>query len=291
MAERATDLSHLTVNDRFTILAIDHGSGLRRQFESLGGPVTDEEILTAKLAVVRTLGARCSALLADLSLARQANFPSVAGTHQGGLLISVDEADYDDTSQPPPAIPDQRQLEEARRLGASALKVVLYYDREAGDADERCRRISDIARTSHDAGFPLLVEPLPFGTANDSTWPVDLVAGDMAACDADIVKVPLPDGEALNTLELARRITNRIASTPWILLSSGSAFPAFIEKLTMAMEGGASGFAAGRSLWGDLIIEAHNPQAQIDALNRIEKAVEVVERARISLRSDDSGTR
>ena len=270
----SSDVYRLSTSGRFTILAIDHGDVLRHHFALDGVEMTDSRLKEAKLAVVRSLAPRCSAVLVDLELAEEPEFVNLKASAGFGLLVSVDEADYDVVNQPLPSIPDSDQIERAKRAGAAALKVVVYYDRDSVDADVRRERISAIVEKGRRAGLPLLVEPLPTSRAAEASWPVELVARDMADAGAAIVKVPLPNQSEIETRELAERITGLLGAIPWIILSSGSAFPEFLERLRGAMAGGASGFAAGRSLWDDLITRPGDALVKGDALRRLDLVIE-----------------
>ncbi len=269
-----SDVYRLSTSGRFTILAIDHGDVLRHHFALEGVEMTDSRLKEAKLAVVRSLAPHCSAVLVDLELAEEPEFVDLKAGAGFGLLVSVDEADYDVVHQPLPSVPDSDQIERAKRAGAAALKVVVYYDRDSVDADARRERIGAIAEMGRRAGLPLLVEPLPTGRVDEASWPVELVARDMADAGAAIVKVPLPNQSAIETRELAERITELLGTVPWIILSSGAAFPEFLERLRGAMAGGASGFAAGRSLWDDLITRPDDHDATSDALRRLNLVIE-----------------
>ena len=282
------DLTRLTRDDRFTILAIDHGNVLRRQVDAQSADSTPLGIEQAKLAVVQSLAPRCSAVLADLSLVQHPEFLRTMSESKFGLLVSVDEADYDEVHQPAPAIPDIDTVRRAKFAGASALKVVVYYDRDQVDSIARLDRVAAIAELSGQVGLPLLVEPLPFGPDLDAGWPVALVARDMAEAGAAIVKVPLPHGTGADVCNLAKEITDALGPIPWVLLSSGSSFPLFLDKLRNAMAGGASGFAAGRSLWDDLITRPHDARANSDALERLDRAVEAATGHSYSSLSDGS---
>jgi sulfofructosephosphate aldolase len=268
----------ISISGRFTILAIDHGS-IPRPTPDPGSRLNrDEEILSAKLSVVETLAADCSAVLADVALAQHSSFLSLPQRQHRGLILSVDESDYGAPTPPPPTVPDLALLERLCNLGAAAAKVVVYYDRRSADAAERRERVSSIVSACTNVGLPLLVEPLPLVDEFGPKWVVAEMAADMAACGAGIVKLPLPDEAEEELLAASEKTTAALGTIPWILLSSGSAFPNFVEKLEIAMSGGAAGFAAGRSLWDALIVRPSEPQAKLEAKRRLKQAVTVVER-------------
>jgi tagatose 1,6-diphosphate aldolase len=273
MNQVASQFGALTDRGRFTVLAIDHsslGSGLD---SAQAADTSAHEARAVKLDVVETLAPGCSAVLADVPLAESGPFQRMLARHRFGLIVSLDEAGYDWRAQLPPSLPSREKVEHLRTLGAAAAKVVVYYHPAAPDAAQRRSIVSAIAVETERVGLPLLVEPLPRTGDALSTWPADTVASEVAACGASIVKLPLPDIPSKRLGALAGRITASLGSVPWILLSSGDPFPSFMTKLTIAMDGGASGFAAGRSLWDQLVSRPRDPSARREARRRLDEAI------------------
>ncbi len=101
-------------------------------------------------------------------------------------------------------------------------------------------------------------------------WPVAEVARRVSGTGADILKLPLTLGS--QTAELAAEITKAADGIPWIPLSSGAPYSEFLETLHVALLGGAAGFAAGRSIWSDLIVDVTNQTARREASQRLEGA-------------------
>ena len=44
-----------------------------------------------------------------------------------------------------------------------------------------------------------------------------------------------------------------VGAVPWTLLSAGVEFEAFVDQVGNAMDAGASGFIAGRAIWGEAV--------------------------------------
>jgi sulfofructosephosphate aldolase len=224
-----------------------------------------------KTAVLELLAMQCTAVLID---ARMATSEIQWQPPQGvGLIVGLDEYDYDDVTFPPPNIPSREFLREVYRTGASAAKIVLYVDPRTSDATARCEVVAEIADHCHEEGLPLLVEPLPIPVTNgseDGPWPVVDVAAQVSRTGADILKLPFPSG--LAPANLATEITRAAGGTPWILLSSGVPYEEFIATLRAAMDGGAVGFAAGRSIWKDLVVDVTDERARREAVKRLEGA-------------------
>lgn len=267
VSERLTALA--TNEGRYVILAIDHGRSL---LSMLGhGEADDEPMREAKAAVLDLLATSCTAVLIDSRLARTVG--SLWHRPDGvELIVGLDDFDYDDVAFPPPSVPSRELLREVRLTGATAAKTVLYYDPDSSDAAVRCDVVAQIVERCHAEGLPLLVEPLPIPVAErgGAQWPVAEVARQVSKAGADILKLPMPLGS--QTADLAAEITRAAAGTPWILLSSGAPFSEFLETLQVAMSGGAAGFAAGRSIWSDLILDVTNETARCEASRRLQVA-------------------
>ena len=260
-----------TADGRYAILAIDHGQSLLSMLGHDDQP--DDAILRdSKAAVLQLLGNQCTAALIDLRMAETIGdgwHPPVGVP----LIVGVDEFDYDDVMFPPPNVPTREVLQGLRDVGASAAKIVLYYDPFSSDAAARCSIVAEVVERCHHVGLPLLVEPLPIpigGPVDQPPWPVDEVARQVSRTGADILKLPIALGT--QTAKISAEITEAAAGTPWILLSSGVPYSEFLETLRIALAGGAAGFAAGRSIWNDLIVDVTNETARSEASDRLEKA-------------------
>ena len=265
-------LASLATDDgRYAILAIDHGRSL---LNMLGhdNQADDAILRESKSAVLKLLGKHCTAVLIDFRMAETIGdvwHPPVGVP----LIVGVDELDYDDLTFPPPNLPTHELLQQLRDVGASAFKIVLYYDPESSDAAARCAIVAEVVDRCHHVGLPLLVEPLPIpitGPVERPPWPVDEVARQVSGTGADILKLPI--ALSAQTAKIAGEITKAAAGTPWILLSSGVPYSEFLETLRVALGGGAAGFAAGRSIWNDLIVDVTNEAARSEASDRLEKA-------------------
>ena len=168
-----------------------------------------------------------------------------------------------------------------RKSAPTRLKVVLYYDPEAEDAAWRRDAVTLIAERCATRSLPLLVEPLPLpesaGGCKERQWPILTVVEHIAAGGADLIKLPLPLAGDTEIAETCAEITATADGVPWILLSSGAPYGEFMEKLRMALTGGVSGFAAGRSLWDDLVVQVDSEMAARDAVERLVGAVQLTE--------------
>jgi tagatose-1,6-bisphosphate aldolase len=78
----------------------------------------------------------------------------------------------------------------------------------------------------------------------------------MAGRRPDLLKLEWP-----GSADGCRRVTEALGSVPWTLLSAGVAFEQFGERVRIALDNGASGFIAGRAIWGEAVAVAGEERA------------------------------
>jgi tagatose 1,6-diphosphate aldolase len=276
-----------TPNDIFTVLAIDHQDALRRAMrpQSPAGLHTDQ--LTAfKLAVLQALAPEASAVLLDPVLsAAQAIAQGL--TRRLGLLVELEKADYD--LKPLPRAVEIHAAWSAtkiKRMGADGVKLFFYYhpdDRPNAAVQEAL--LSHVASECRVLDIPLYAEPILYDAApNDLTTLVVESARRTEACGATVLKLEFPapstpDAEG-NWPAACEAVTNAV-NVPWVLLSAGVDFETFARQVEIACKAGASGFIAGRAVWGDA--------ASIDDANIRQSALEGAVRDRFRRLSDIAG--
>ncbi|MBI3314097.1 MAG: phosphoglycerate kinase, partial [Candidatus Omnitrophica bacterium] len=89
-------------------------------------------------------------------------------------------------------------------------------------------------------------------------------AGYVLSPYADILKLEFPgDIDLMPDEELWEnlRLMNRLADKPWVQLTAGVDFKVFERQLRMSMKAGASGYAAGRAIFKEALIEP-SPEAR-----------------------------
>jgi len=234
---------------RFALLAIDHRDSLRRFLAPDDPESLDAAAITAlKVELVRGLGDLASGVL----LEPEYSIPQVADAGvlpEGvGFLAALEAQGYlDDPGAAPTTILSGWSVEQAAASGATAAKMLLPYhpdrplaaaqERVAGDTVDRCREV----------GIPLLLEPLYYDLDRPEDRPRVVVetVRRLAPLGPDLLKLPFP-----GTADACREIAI-IAGQPWVMLSGGGTFEDFERDLEIALDGGCSGFAVGRALWGE----------------------------------------
>ncbi|MCJ7519572.1 MAG: tagatose 1,6-diphosphate aldolase [Anaerolineaceae bacterium] len=270
-----------------TVLALDQRGSL---FKALGISESDPALYQAvrefKKATTSELMPACSAVLLDPEFAAAEAISEGWISGQKGLIVTLEETGYVDSpdGRLNPFIPNW-SLGKAKRMGASAAKLLAYYDpRNKKLADHQERFISDIIEGSVDLDFPLLLEPMSY-SADPSTPKkspefakirpqiVCDTAERLGALGVDLLKMEFPCDTEFETdksvwLKACEEIT-KVSPVPWVLLSAGVDFDVFKEQLGVACKAGASGFVAGRAIWKEAV--PLKGQERIDFLSKTGK--------------------
>jgi tagatose 1,6-diphosphate aldolase len=256
-----------TADGLFTILAFDH----RQSFEKMLGatptiPVSYDKIVDAKLDVISQLANQASAILLDpLYGAPQAIANDVLPA-QTGLLVAVEETGY--TGKPSARtssiLPDWG-VEKIKRMGADAVKLLIYYHPDAGPVTEgqellikeivqECR-LHDIALFLEVVSYSInpSIEKASEAFAKSKPEIITRTAAKLSNLGADVLKLEFPvdilqDQKEDHWYAACQAIT-KAAICPWALLSAGVEFSAFTKQVRIACMAGASGYIAGRSIW------------------------------------------
>lgn len=278
---------------RFKMLAIDQRDSLRNALAKATGAAPKDVAygdLAATKAVITEVLAPCStATLVDPMYGLPQATKLIPG--DVGLLVAAEETGYEHAG------PNGRQrksrliegwtVSKAKRAGANAVKLLLYYNPDA--SPDVLRHQQDLARH---VGTECVQEDLPF-LLELVTYPIEEPATDTPEFarrrpqhtiesarefskdeyQVDILKLEFPgdlkysrqysqavfdrtERPALFTMEEARahcRELNDAAQRPWVILSGGVDIKEFLVNLGLAVETGASGFLCGRAIWKDVV--------------------------------------
>jgi tagatose 1,6-diphosphate aldolase len=250
-----------------TVLALDQrGSLFKALGMSEGDPALYQAVREFKKATTCELMPACSAVLLDPEFAAAEAVSEGWISGQKGLIVTLEETGYVDSpdGRLNPFIPNW-SLGKAKRMGASAAKLLAYYDpRNKKLADHQERFISDIVEGSVELDFPLLLEPMSYSA--DPSIPkkspefakirpqiVRQTAERLGVLGVDLLKLEFPcdtefDKDKSVWQKACEGITE-VSAVPWVLLSAGVDFIVFKEQLDVACRAGASGFVAGRAIW------------------------------------------
>ena len=234
----------------FAVLAIDHRDSFRDVIE---GEVTDEEITQFKMDLVAGVGPQASGVMLEpeYSLPQLIDAGSVKGSQ--GFMAALEAQGY--TQDPwagPTAVLDHWSVAAAKKMGASAAKLLLpYHPDRPGHCEQQRAVVSEVAAqcTEHDLAF--LVEPVAFGMDNEQRPALVLeTVRQLADLPIDVLKLEFPGNlDDPAGWAAACEGVNEAAQQPWVLLSSGVTFEQYRDQLVAGFTHGASGFTGGRAVW------------------------------------------
>jgi tagatose 1,6-diphosphate aldolase len=277
-------------NGRFKMLAIDQRLSLERSLQTrLGRPGRYEEVVQIKRAVTRALAPHATAVLLDVEFGYPHCLPELPGNI--GLLLAYERAGFEPSGpgerERRSALIDGWSVEKARRAGANAIKLLLFYRPDASAATnghqqalarqvgEECARLELpflLELLGYSLGEPSIGSPeyarrkpeIVRESAREFSRPeygVDLLKLEFPAelkyCDEfsrarfdGTEREPVTD---LATVRAQCRSLNETAAVPWVILSAGVGFAEFRVEVELAAEAGASGFLCGRAIWQEAL--------------------------------------
>jgi tagatose-1,6-bisphosphate aldolase len=251
-----------TPGGRFVVLALDHRQNLRRELRPAApDTVRVDEMVDFKLAVIRSLAGTTSGILLDPEVGVAQAIAAGAIPGSTGLIVAVEATGFDG----PPTARTSRILpgwsvEAAKRIGASAVKLLVYYHPEAPHADAQERFVADVAADCLANDIGLFLEPLSYAldggrlTGEDRRRVVIETARRLTTTGADVLKAEFPyDAGVTDAAAWSEACAELDAATalPWVLLSGGVDDTTFERQVAAACDAGASGALVGRSVWAD----------------------------------------
>lgn len=251
-----------TADGQFNVLALDHRQNLRRELRpDSPDRVSYADMVEFKLAVTRALAPAASGILLDPEVGVGQAIANGAIPGGTGLIVAIEATGYEGG----PGARVSRVLPgwsvaAAKRIGASAAKLLVYYHPEAPNAPDQERLVATVARECADIDLALFVEPLSFAldggklSGDDRRRVVVETARRLTTLGVDVLKAEFPYdpgvtdrsrwAEACQELDAA-------STVPWVLLSGGVDDPTFEAQVEVACDAGASGALVGRSVWAD----------------------------------------
>jgi tagatose-1,6-bisphosphate aldolase len=244
-------------------IAIDHRDSLRVMLERRGSTADDRELRSLKLVLTRALVPAATALMLDAELGALA-FEAGAVPGTVGLIMPLEAQGYEGDDGHRTTLLDDFSPADALRYGADACKVLLPYRADdPGPAGQQEALVTSTVAACHGLGLPLVVEPVVYGLPGETdeafsaAYP-DLVraaVGRLQPLGVDLFKLPFPMVDVASTsesasLEACLGIAEACRETPWVLLGAGVDTATFVDEIRIAGMAGASGFLAGRGIWG-----------------------------------------
>lgn len=244
-----------------TALALDHRQNLRKANPAF---VSDKELSCFKLDVTSALASEATAVLLDPEVSAAQAIASHAIPGDVGLVVAVESTGYtgDATARQAQIIPGW-SVEKAKRMGASAIKLLVYYHPDSATASEIEDFTAKIGEdcTKHD--LLLMLEPLSYSldesrklSSEEKRYVVVETARRLTPLNVDILKAEFPldanDMDESKWMGACKEISSA-SPAPWILLSAAVDYETFLRQVTVACSAGASGIAVGRAVWKEAV--------------------------------------
>jgi tagatose-1,6-bisphosphate aldolase len=256
----------------FTYLALDHRQNLRKANPAFNA---DSELSRFKLEVTEELTPSATAVLLDPEVSAAQAIATGKLPGDKAFVVAVESTGYmgEATARRGQIIPGW-SVEKAKRMGASMIKLLVYYHPDSPTSTETEAFTAQVASDCIKYDLGLMIEPLSYSltdkklTSDEKRHVVVETARRLTPIPGvDLLKAELP----LDTTETdAGRLSEACAEvsavsvTPWILLSAAVSFETYQQQVIAACIAGASGIAVGRAVWQEAI--TLDGQARLDFL-------------------------
>ncbi len=254
----------------FTCLALDHRQNLRKANPAF---VDDSELSRFKLDVTKALAHRATAVLLDPEVSAAQAVAKRVIPSGVGLVVAVESTGYsgDATARQAQVIPGWT-VEKAKRMGASAIKLLVYYHPDSPTAHAIEDFTSKIAEDCIQHDLVLMLEPLSYSldenkklSSDEKRYVVVETAKRLTPLNVDILKAEFPlDTNETNEskwMDACKEISSA-SNVPWILLSAAVEYEVFLRQVTIACNAGASGIAVGRAVWKEAVTMSGNDRME-----------------------------
>ena len=250
----------------FTCLALDHRQNLRRALNPANpASVQDLDLTRFKLEVTSALAGAATSVLFDPEFSAAQAIAGGALPGNTAFVVAVESTGYggQPTARQSQILPGW-SVEKAKRMGASMIKLLVYYHPDSPTATEIETFVQKVAQEClhHDLG--LMLEPLSYSlvdakklTSAEKCAVVSETARRLTVPGVDVLKAefPLEIGSDPLESEWSRACgeISRLSRAPWILLSAAIDYDTYLRQVKVACEAGASGCAVGRAVWQDAV--------------------------------------
>jgi tagatose 1,6-diphosphate aldolase len=255
----------------FTILAVDHRDAMRAMLNrEQPETVPAAQLTEIKLSIIKWIGPFATAVLLDPVYSLGQVIAQRVLPPKTAFLSAIEEQGYlGDPYGRQTTMLEGWGIEKAKMLGASGVKVLLFYHPGAGEAAEVQEQLvaSLLAECNH-FDIPLFLEPIvysrnPSVSKNSAGFAAERrkimveTVRRLGALKPDVLKLEFPvdcqyeKDEAVWQDACAEM--NEASPVPWTLLSGGDSFEAFQKQLKVACQNGCSGFLVGRALWQETV--------------------------------------
>ena len=256
-----------TERGTLAIFALDHRNNLRRALHPENPDTTTAaEMSVFKRQVITALAPKATAVLLDPEVGGAQCIASGALPGATGLVMAVEATGYtgDPTARQSQILPGW-SVAQAKRMGASAIKLLVYYHPDSPTASEVEDLVQGVVNDCAASDVPLFLEPLSYSLNPDEKKlsgaerrrVVVETAGRLVIPGVEVLKAEFP-------LDIIAEPDERIwgdacaelsdaSPAPWVLLSAAVSYETYLRQVTVACQNGASGVAVGRAVWKEVV--------------------------------------
>lgn len=273
-----------TPGGRLGVLAADQRTKLVAARRDAGLPFDTPTLRDFKLDLVRALAPHAPAVLLDPEIGLPHVLEQGAFPARTGLLVSLERSG---SIAAPGGLRGAELLpgvgaSGVRRLGGTGAKLLVRLRADREDTEgANAMVIRGAAADCAAAELLLIVEVLAYAAEDEDAATFAARRGDLIregallaeACGARYLKLEYP-GDAAACAKLTDAL-----GVPWALLSAGVDHETFVGQLETALDAGAAGFIAGRSIWKESVgmdVEQRRAFLQGEARRRLAELLEMV---------------
>lgn len=247
----------------FANLALDHRDSLRRALQ----PDDPENVpfsvmVDFKRELVSAISPESSAVLLDPEIGVAPSIYANALPGKVGLLVALEATGYEGKkSARRSEILLGWDVAKIKRIGASGVKLLVYYHPDASTAEAQEILVAEVAEACARFDLPLFLEPLSYEidpegqrVSTESKEAIVLeTARRLSVLGVDVLKAEFPvdvtaEEDETVWFEACSSLTEA-SCAPWVLLSAAVDFEIFVRQVQVACRAGASGVLVGRAVW------------------------------------------
>lgn len=289
-------------NGTLTMLALDQNSSMiemaTKALKSKGQDrePTYEEIVEAKLDMMRQMAPAASGVLIDAYYGAWSAIASEALPPEKGMLVRIEKSGSPKNKFGGPMVEIEpgMSVEKIKLMGADAVKLLAPFEPgEPVSAEHQFALIHHVYEECKKYDILMLLEPIAFPYGGEKKTDPKYIArkaetviesARQVSQFCDVYKAEFPGTlghESDEQLHDNLHALSEASERPWVLLSAGVDYPDYYKQVKMAMECGCSGVLGGRAFWKEYFLqdgeeaktrfaatEGHKRVADVDAIVR-----------------------
>jgi tagatose 1,6-diphosphate aldolase len=263
-------------NGTLTMLALDQNSSMIEMAnkalkgKGLDREPTYEEVVTAKLDMMRQMAPAASGVLIDAYYGAWSAIASEAIPPDKGMLVRVEKSGSPKNKVGGPMAEYEPgwSVEKIKLMGADAVKLLAPFEPgEPISGEHQLKVIEEVSNACRKFDILFLLEPVAFPYGSEKKTDAAYIerkaetvieSARQLSRYCDVYKAEFPgtlghgsDSQLLDNLHALSEASER----PWVLLSAGVDYPDYFKQVELAMESGCSGVLGGRAFWKEYFLQ------------------------------------